>query len=94
MRETSASWGLAETAMPSTNCGEDIAEKGFGSSGRTRTYNPSVNSTTGCSRLTLQTQDLDARKTSLSGIWGDSGGTLTGGFRSLPAFLLIRAIDW
>ena len=31
MRETSASWGLAETAMPSTNCGEDIAEKGFGS---------------------------------------------------------------
>ena len=30
--------------MPSTNCGENIAEKGFGSSGRIRTYNPSVNS--------------------------------------------------
>jgi len=40
-----------------------------------RTFRPSVNSTTGCSRLTLQIQDLDARKTSFAGIWGDSGGT-------------------
>jgi hypothetical protein len=30
--------------MPSTNCGKDVGEKEFGSSGRTRTYNPSVNS--------------------------------------------------
>ena len=31
MRETSASWELAEVPMPSTNCGEICAEKGFGS---------------------------------------------------------------
>ena len=34
----------------------------FGSSGRIRTYNPSVNSRRVHSRLALQTQDLDARK--------------------------------
>ena len=48
----------------------------FGSSGRTRTYNPSVNSRTACSRLTLQTRDLDAPKcefrVELGGLWGDS----------------------
>ena len=31
-------------AMPSTNCWKDVGGKEFGSSGRTRTYNPSVNS--------------------------------------------------
>jgi hypothetical protein len=31
-------------AMPSTKSGKDVGEKGIGSSGRTRTYNPSVNS--------------------------------------------------
>jgi hypothetical protein len=48
----------------------------FGSSGRTRTYNPSVNSRTAYSRLTLQTQVLRRAKTGFSrklgGLWGDS----------------------
>ena len=48
------------------------------SSGRIRTYNPSVNSRTAHSRLALQTQDLDARKVNFPGIWGDFGGTLRG----------------
>jgi integrase len=38
--------------------GERKPLKRIGSSGRTRTYNPSVNSRTGCSRLALQTQLL------------------------------------
>ena len=49
----------------------------IGSSGRTRTYNPSVNSRTACSRIALQTQDLDAKKpdfsVKLGGLWGYSG---------------------
>jgi serine/threonine protein kinase len=48
----------------------------FGSSGRTRTYNPSVNSRMACSRLTLQPQDLETLTMILSANWGDSGGTL------------------
>ena len=44
-------------------------------SGRTRTYNPSVNSRIACSRLTLQTRHLDAGIRGFSVIWGDSGGT-------------------
>src|ERR1035437_1630027 len=39
------------------------------------TYNPSVNSRNGCSRLALQTLYLDARKTDYHGIWVDFGGT-------------------
>src|ERR1035437_3148350 len=46
------------------------------SSGRIRTYNPSVNSRTAYSCLALQTQDLDARKADFPRIWGDFGGTL------------------
>src|ERR1035438_5420080 len=38
-------------------------------------YNPSVNSRTACSRLTLQTRDLDAQNRDFPGNWGDSGGT-------------------
>ena len=47
----------------------------FGSSGRIRTYNPSVNSRMAYSRLTLQTVDLHARKANYHVNWGDSGGT-------------------
>ena len=54
----------------------------FGSSGRTRTYNPSVNSRKAYSRLALQTQDLHARKADCRINWGDSGGTLQRSFRS------------
>ena len=49
-----------------------------GSSGRIRTYNPSVNSRTAYSRLALQTQDLRARRADFPGNWGDSVGTLAG----------------
>ena len=45
----------------------------FGSSGRTRTYNPSVNSRRAYDRLALQTQDLEARKVSFHGIWTGNG---------------------
>ena len=48
--------------------------EGFGSAGRTRTYNPSVNSRTACSRLTLQTQDLDAPESNFPGNWGGLWG--------------------
>jgi len=34
--ENYAKWGLAETAMPSTNCGENVLGNGIGSPGRTR----------------------------------------------------------
>ncbi len=34
----------SRVALPSTNWWQDLAGKGIGSSGRTRTYNPSVNS--------------------------------------------------
>jgi hypothetical protein len=48
----------------------------FGSSGRTRTYNPSVNSRMACSRLTLQTLALRHAKyglvPKLGGLWGYS----------------------
>jgi len=43
-----------------------ICELRFGSSGRTRTYNPSVNSRTAYSRLALQTQVLAQAKCGLS----------------------------
>ena len=69
----------ARVALASTT-GEGIFGKNeIGSSGRTRTYNPSVNSRTAYSRLALQTQDLDALKVSFAGIWGEFGGTLGGG---------------
>ena len=46
----------------------------FGSSGRIRTYNPSVNSRHGFSRLTLQTQLFRRAKAGFSrkcgGLWG------------------------
>jgi hypothetical protein len=49
----------------------------FGSSGRIRTYNPSVNSRTACFRLVLQTQILTRAKNGFSGklggLWGCSG---------------------
>ena len=45
--------GHAVNKLRGTRCGE-----GFGSSGRTRTYNPSVNSRVACSRPALQTQLL------------------------------------
>ena len=67
--------------MASTNGALAFVWKQFGSSGRTRPYNPSVNRRRAYSRLTLQTQDLDAQKTDLAGIWGDSGGTLLRCFR-------------
>src|ERR1035441_3217749 len=57
---------------------ESFVVKGFGSAGRTRTYNPSVNSRMAYSRLALQTQDLDALETNSAGIWGDFGGTRAG----------------
>jgi len=50
----------------------------FGSSGRIRTYNPSLNSRNGCSRLALQTQGLHARNSDYRVNWGDSGGTAHG----------------
>ncbi len=43
-----------------------------GSSGRTRTYNPSVNSRTAHSRLALQILDLHARNADYRVNWGDS----------------------
>src|ERR1017187_1371731 len=43
--------------------------------GRIRTYNPSVNSRTACSRLALQTPDLHAPNADYRVNWGDSGGT-------------------
>ena len=46
----------------------------FGSSGRIRTYNPSVNSRHGFSRLTLQTQLFRRAKAGFSRKWGGSGG--------------------
>ena len=46
----------------------------FTSGPNLRTYNPSVNSTMACSRLTLQTQDLDVPQPSFPENWGDSGG--------------------
>jgi hypothetical protein len=46
-----------------------------GSSGRIRTYNPSVNSRHGFSRLALQTLDLRTTKADYRVNWGDSGGT-------------------
>jgi hypothetical protein len=50
--------------------------KRIGSSGMIRTYNPSVNSRTACSRLALQTRNLHARKADYRVNWGYSGGTL------------------
>ena len=47
----------------------------FGSSGRIRTYNPSVNSRTALSRLTLQTKGLHVYYAGFVGNWGDFGGT-------------------
>ena len=58
-----------------------------GSSGRIRTYNPSVNSRNGFSRLTLQTQVLARAKCrfsqKLGGLWGD-----------LNAFIAEPATSW
>src|ERR1035441_7928564 len=56
----------------------------FGSSGGTRTYNPSVNSRTAYSRLALQTQDLDAQKANYRVNWGDFGGTRPRGPHETP----------
>ena len=64
--------------MLSTNGALAFGGTEFGSSGRTRTYNPSVNSREAYSRLTLQTRDLDAPKSNFPGNWGDSGGTVDG----------------
>jgi len=41
----------------------------------TPTYNPSVNSRNGCSRLALQTLDLDVKEADYRVNWGDFGGT-------------------
>src|SRR5436190_10267570 len=51
-----------------------VAKKVSGSSGRTRTYNPSVNSRTACRRLALQPQDLQAQHPDYFGIWGGLRG--------------------
>jgi len=48
----------------------------FGSSGRTRTYNPSVNSRPGCAASRCKHKYLCTQKTDSSANWGDSGGTL------------------
>jgi hypothetical protein len=55
--------------------GDARFESMVGSSGRTRTYNPSVNSRMACSRLALQLQDLDVRNVDFLGIGGTPGGT-------------------
>jgi hypothetical protein len=51
-----------------------LRRKIIGSSGRIRTYNPSVNSRTGCSRLALQTRGSTRLKfrftVNLGGLWG------------------------
>ena len=57
---------------------------------KTRTSNPSVNSTTGCSRLALQTQYLDARKVNFAVIWGDSAGTSSE--RSAPDWITVCSL--
>jgi len=56
---------------------------------RARTYNPSVNSTTGCSRLALQTQGLDAQTTDYRGNLGGLWGTLL----RVATILLFRRIE-
>ena len=62
--------------MASTTGEAGFGEKEIGSSGRIRTYNPSVNSRKAYSRFALQTQDLDVQNPNFPGIWGDFGGTL------------------
>src|ERR1039458_10117025 len=47
----------------------------IGSSGRIRTYNPSVNSRAAYSRHTLQTRDLRAPNADYRVNWGGFGGT-------------------
>ena len=66
--------------------------KRTGSSGRTRTYNPSVNSRTASSHLTLQTQDLDAHNSDFPGNWGDSGGTAGGTAIARRLLSLVRGV--
>ena len=65
------------TWAASTNRTGELGKTEFGSSGRTRTYNPSVNSRTACSRLALQTLALRPAKVDLSrklgGLWGTLG---------------------
>ena len=63
-------------ALASTTGDRGFGKTGFGSAGRTRTYNPSVNSRTAFSRLALQTQDLHSQNADYRVNWGDSGGTL------------------
>ena len=58
----------------SSACAENTGLK-FGSSGRTRTYNPSVNSRGNRRTVALQTQGLPARNRIFAGIWGRFGGT-------------------
>ena len=53
----------------------ELGQKCSGSSGRTRTYNPSVNSRRVLSCLALQTQDLHVQKVNFPRIWGGFGGT-------------------
>ena len=50
---------------------------------------PAVNSRPGCSRLTLQTQDLHAQKADYRRIWGDSVGTSSVGSNLVFGRLLI-----
>ena len=62
-------------ALTSTTGDWGFGKNEIGSSGRTRTYNPSVNSRAGCSRLTLQTQPVAGAKMrfseKLGGLCGD-----------------------
>ena len=60
--------------MASTNGALAFGREQFGSSGRIRTYNPSVNSRMPVPRLTLQTLDLDAQQANFDVNWGPSGG--------------------
>ena len=79
----------------STGSAEELVVEGFGSSGRIRTYNPSVNSRTAYGRLALQTRDLGARKSNFPGILGDFGGTVQGRRNRVvaaPGFLVRRHV--
>jgi len=57
----------------STTCAENTGFK-VGSSGRTRTYNPSVNSRRNLVAVVLQTKGLQAQFSNFAGNWGRFGG--------------------
>ena len=64
----------ALTVDASTTCVENTRLR-IGSSGRTRTYNPSVNRRGNVVALLLQTQGLQAQFSKFAENWGRFGGT-------------------